>query len=53
MHLHGEVWSARSAVPIEPGGPVRVIARDGLSLIVSPAPVATGIDVSSRSAKGA
>jgi membrane-bound serine protease (ClpP class) len=53
VHLHGEVWSARSAVPIEPGGPVRVIARDGLSLIVSPAPVATGIDVSSRSAKGA
>jgi membrane-bound serine protease (ClpP class) len=53
VHLHGEVWSARSEVPIEPGGPVRVIARDGLSLIVSPVPVTTGTSTASRSAKGA
>ncbi|MGD8207913.1 MAG: nodulation protein NfeD [Thiohalocapsa sp.] len=38
VHLHGEVWSARSEVPIAPGTPVRVTGRDGLTLRVSPAP---------------
>jgi membrane-bound serine protease (ClpP class) len=52
VHLHGEVWSARSEVRIEPGGPVRVIARDGLSLIVVPVSVATGTGLPPGSAKG-
>ena len=53
VHLHGEVWTARSEVPIEPGGPVRVIARDGLTLIVSPVPVSTSASTASSSAKRA
>lgn len=38
VHLRGEVWTARSEVPIAPGQRVRVIGRDGLTLIVAPVP---------------
>jgi membrane-bound serine protease (ClpP class) len=34
VHLQGEVWAARSSVPIHPAGSVRVVGRDGLTLIV-------------------
>lgn len=53
VHLHGEVWSARSKVAIEPGGPVRVVARDGLSLVVLPLSAATDTGAASNSEKGA
>jgi membrane-bound serine protease (ClpP class) len=36
VRLHGEVWSARSAVPIPPGTAIRVSGRDGLTLLVEP-----------------
>lgn len=36
VHLHGEVWSARSPDPIPSGTPIRVIGRDGLTLWVEP-----------------
>lgn len=36
VHLHGEVWSARSTDPIPSGTPIRVIGRDGLTLLVEP-----------------
>lgn len=38
VHLHGEVWSARSEAAISPGAQVSVIGRDGLTLIVKPGP---------------
>ncbi|NEV61251.1 NfeD family protein [Thiorhodococcus minor] len=38
VHLHGEVWSARSEGAISPGTQVSVIGRDGLTLIVEPGP---------------
>ena len=42
--VHGELWQARSDVPIEAGGFVRVKAVDGLTLTVIPdhTPVRTG-----------
>lgn len=36
IHLHGEVWSARSDFSIPSGAPVRVTGRDGLTLLVVP-----------------
>ncbi|MBK1724559.1 serine protease [Thiocystis violacea] len=36
VHLHGEVWSARSDQAVAPGAEVRVTGRDGLTLIVQP-----------------
>ena len=36
VRLHGEVWTARSQVPIPPGTPVEVRGRDGLTLLVEP-----------------
>ena len=36
VHLHGEIWSARSDRGIAPGAPIRVIGRDGLTLLVEP-----------------
>jgi membrane-bound serine protease (ClpP class) len=36
VRLHGEVWSARSEVPIAAGQRVKVIGRDGLVLLVVP-----------------
>jgi membrane-bound serine protease (ClpP class) len=36
VHIHGEVWTARSAAAIPPHAQVRVIGRDGLSLLVEP-----------------
>jgi len=38
IHVHGEIWSARSHAAIPPGAPVRVIGRDGLVLLVEPVP---------------
>ena len=38
----GESWSARSAVDIGPGTPLRVVGVDGLELIVEPAPAGDG-----------
>ena len=36
VHLHGETWSARSERGIAPGARVRVVGRDGLTLLVEP-----------------
>ena len=36
VHLHGEVWSARCPQPLSPGTAIRVLARDGLTLVVEP-----------------
>ncbi|AWV07123.1 NfeD family protein [Marilutibacter maris] len=36
VRVHGEVWQARAAVPVERGEPVRVQALDGLVLRVAP-----------------
>ncbi len=36
VHLHGEIWSARSERAIPPGAGVRVRGRDGLTLLVEP-----------------
>jgi membrane-bound ClpP family serine protease len=38
IYAGGEEWSARSAddQPIERGAPVKVIAREGLTLVVEP-----------------
>jgi membrane-bound serine protease (ClpP class) len=35
--LRGEIWNARSARPAEPGEPVRIVAVEGLTLLVEPA----------------
>jgi membrane-bound serine protease (ClpP class) len=37
VRLHGEIWRARAANPLAPGARVRVVAREGLVLIVEPA----------------
>lgn len=37
VHLHGEVWEARSAMPLQPGAAVVVTGRDGLVVEVVPA----------------
>jgi membrane-bound serine protease (ClpP class) len=34
VRLEGEIWSARSVSPIRPAGTVRVVGREGLTLIV-------------------
>ena len=36
IRIHGEVWNARSAVPLHKGSLVKVIAMDGLVLHVKP-----------------
>jgi len=36
VHLHGEVWGARCPQLILPGAAIRVLARDGLTLVVEP-----------------
>ncbi len=38
VHLHGEIWAARSPVPIQRGAPIRVVGREGLTLLVEPLP---------------
>ena len=38
VRIDGEIWNARSEVPIDPGAPVSVSAVDGLTLTVEPAP---------------
>lgn len=38
VYINGEEWTARSSSPIPAGQPVRVIARDGLVLVVEPLP---------------
>ena len=38
VRVGGEIWRARSAVPIDPGAAVIVSAVDGLLLDVAPAP---------------
>lgn len=37
IRTHGEVWAARAGQPIDPGRAVRVVGRQGLTLIVEPA----------------
>jgi membrane-bound serine protease (ClpP class) len=37
VFVHGEFWDATCATPVEPGAQVRVIAIEGLQLIVEPA----------------
>jgi membrane-bound serine protease (ClpP class) len=37
VHIHGEVWSAESALPLKRGDKVQVVAVDGLVLHVQPA----------------
>jgi membrane-bound ClpP family serine protease len=34
VQIAGELWSARSAMPLAAGTPVKVVGRDGLVLIV-------------------
>jgi membrane-bound serine protease (ClpP class) len=36
VHSHGEIWAARSAKPLQPQDQVKVVDRDGLTLIVEP-----------------
>jgi len=36
VRVHGEVWTARSDVPLRARQPVEVIGRDGLTLLVAP-----------------
>ena len=36
VRVHGEVWTARSEVPLRKGQPIRVMGRDGLVLQVGP-----------------
>jgi membrane-bound serine protease (ClpP class) len=36
VRLHGEIWTARSQAPVAAGQTVRVIGRDGLTLLVEP-----------------
>jgi membrane-bound serine protease (ClpP class) len=37
VHVHGERWQARAAVPLAPGARIRVVGRDRLVLHVEPA----------------
>jgi membrane-bound serine protease (ClpP class) len=46
IHVHGEIWTARSPAAIPPHARVRVIGRDGLSLVVEPLAAATDQTVS-------
>jgi membrane-bound serine protease (ClpP class) len=36
IRIHGEIWGARSGKNLKAGDPVRVVRRDGLTLIVEP-----------------
>jgi membrane-bound serine protease (ClpP class) len=36
VRVHGEIWSARASTALRPEQPVRVVARQGLTLIVEP-----------------
>jgi membrane-bound serine protease (ClpP class) len=36
VRVHGEIWSARSKAPLRPKDNVRVVGREGLTLIVEP-----------------
>lgn len=36
IRVHGEIWAARGDRPLQPGTSVRVVAREGLTLIVEP-----------------
>jgi len=36
VNVHGEIWRATSAAPIEPGRGVRVTALNGLTVLVEP-----------------
>ena len=37
VRLDGEIWEARCDAGASPGASVRIIARDGLTLVVEPA----------------
>lgn len=37
VRTHGEIWAARSGQSIDPGRTVRIVGRQGLTLIVEPA----------------
>ena len=37
VRVRGEVWQARSELNIPAGSPIRVVGRDGLTLLVEPA----------------
>jgi membrane-bound serine protease (ClpP class) len=47
VFVHGEIWNARSSVPIDPGSSVRVTAVHDLTLTVEPA--TAGVPVGSTS----
>jgi membrane-bound serine protease (ClpP class) len=52
VHIHGEMWHARSDRPLAPGDAVEVSARDGLTLTVRPLiDQSTGISPSSEGAQ--
>jgi membrane-bound serine protease (ClpP class) len=36
IRIHGEIWSARGKNELSPGDSVRVLRREGLTLIVEP-----------------
>ena len=36
VHIHGEAWAARAERPLQTKEKVRVVGRDGLTLIVEP-----------------
>jgi membrane-bound serine protease (ClpP class) len=42
VSVHGEIWRARSATPVAAGEPVKVMALDGLTLLVQGASTALG-----------
>lgn len=37
VHVHGERWRARAAIPLSPGQHVRVVERRNLTLLIEPA----------------
>ena len=36
VRVYGEIWAARSRAPLEPGGRVRVLGVEGLTLEIEP-----------------
>jgi membrane-bound serine protease (ClpP class) len=46
VQVHGEIWRASSREPLVPGQPVHVVAVNGLTLLVEPAPGSTTEGVS-------